>query len=119
MFSEINNDSYLSDNKVEDRDHTGAPAARTPTLSDLAAARVLVPKGPYKGQCFASILLDGSYCTRLIYKGYDVDKELYPLHQFVRANMMLKGKAELVQRAFGSVLYMDASVQVAVCYSDG
>ena len=33
--------------------------------------------------------------------------------------MMLKGKAELVQRAFGSVLYMDASVQVAVCYSDG
>ena len=110
---------YFSIIKVEDRDHGGAPAARAPTLNDLAAARVLVPKGPYKGQCFASILLDGSYCTRLIYKGYDVDKELYPLHQFVRAHMMLKGKPDLVQQAFGSVLYMDASVQVAVCYSDG
>ena len=48
-----------------------------------------------------------------------MDKELYPLQQFVRANMMLEGKPELVQQAFGSVLYMDASVQVAVCYSGG
>ena len=104
---------------VEDRDHVGAQAARTPTLSDLAVARVLVPKGPYKGQCFASILLDGHYCTKLIFKGYDVDKELCPLHQFVRANMTLKGKPELVQQAFGSVLYMEASLQVTVCYSEG